>query len=646
MILTNVSIEGYRTIKTSQELEVDSLITVLIGANESGKTNVLQAINSFLIKNDFKEEDISRSEKERYQRKIYPKIGLEFKLEKNENVDLKNMLNSQFDILNLKIEKIGNGIDSYKFYYIVDDKNNMIEERDKLTITISEVDRSIKLFTKTLNEKYKTKADIIALNQEDKNMDQIDKDISELEVNINSLEKEKEDNKLKLINLDETIHNNKKTYKIFDTINENKNKIINMVPSISYHQNIEYLPENIPIQELLQQTTPRSKAVFNLFKIGETDDLNFLNENRTRLGSILRSTSERITEKINILWKQEKINFELRKENDIVYITINEDVSVAASPRERSEGFQWFLSFFASFMIEEDKILKKQIFLLDEPAIHLHPKGQKDFLNMLENISKYNQIVYTSHSPFLINKNYPLRIRLSTKDASKGTMIHNKPYSDGKCKFWEPLKSAIGICLGDLLSLGETNIIVEGISDQIILTGVSTKLASIDEPFLDLEKITVVPAMGSDSAIELGQFAKSQDLKPIILLDNDGAGKKSKERAQKNSDLEVKLVNHYKKEAITIEDLIPLNEYIEAINDFYSNIEGYKKFTVSEENLKEITEKGIIRIINEYFKNLDIEFSKTAVSSKYIENINIIENKDRNYDSFIKLFKEMNRTAK
>ena len=122
--------------------------------------------------------------------------------------------------------------------------------------------------------------------------------------------------------------------------------------------------------------------------------------------------------------------------------SINGGVSFSSSPKERSEGFQWLLSFFA-LCLDKQRNNSNEIFLIDEPALHLHPKGQKDVLKIIEVLSKSHQIIYSTHSPFLISKNFPQRIRLLLKDEIQGTLVKNKPYSQDNCRFWEPLKSAL-----------------------------------------------------------------------------------------------------------------------------------------------------------------------------------------------------------
>ena len=78
-------------------------------------------------------------------------------------------------------------------------------------------------------------------------------------------------------------------------------------------------------------------------------------------------------------------------------------------PNQRSQGLQWLLSFYFAIYAN---INKNNILLIDEPGIYLHPSAQQKVLNMLEGFSKNNQIIVTTHSPFLINSNRYDRINL------------------------------------------------------------------------------------------------------------------------------------------------------------------------------------------------------------------------------------------
>ena len=253
-----------------------------------------------------------------------------------------------------------------------------------------------------------------------------------------------------------------------------------------------------------------------------------------------------------------------------------------------------------------------------------------------------------ARSPFLLNKNFPFRIRILEKHPQNGTIVNNKPYSDGKSRFWEPLKSAIGISLGDLFSIGELNFIVEGIADQILITGISHILGKIGATYLDLENITIVPAMGALCASYLGHFCISEELSAIVLLDNDAEGKRVKKKITEESpELKVLLVNQFKKGVTNIEDLLPRDQYINSVNLFYNKLKLSKYVEYKdEEDGKKKSQFNIIKNLNDHFKEMKISFSKTSVAKEFITHLNIVNENIEEYDPFINMFREINSMIK
>ena len=549
LILNSIEIERFRTVKTLQKLNLDPVITTLVGPNESGKTNILHAIECFNLTNSFKEEDISRSD-ESYDLKEYPKISFIYKPSNNKIFN--QLFNIEVEWNFIKIIKNGNKINDYKFEILGKDGAVPVE-----------------------------------LNDDD------------------------------------------------------KRSFLEKLPKVYYYKLIDLIPDKIPITEMKLMNTDNAISYNNFLNLGGIDDLSFLNESNRRINIVLRKASKKITEEIKKLWKQEEININIIKVEESLSISIDEDVSVNSTPNERSEGFQWFLAFIMKFVSNSELYSKKNIILFDEPAIRLHPRGQKDFLRTIENISNENQIIYTSHSPFLINRNFPHRIRMLEKNRLNGTEINNKPYSDGKCRFWEPLRSSIGICLGDMLSIGEKNLIVEGISDQMLLSGTSYKMSKNNLPYLDLEKLSIVPAMNADSAVHLGILAVSNELPSVILLDNDLSGNNAKKRAKDSGhELNIIQVNKFNKKAITIEDLFPLDVYLKSVNEFYSKFNWYKaleKPTDYDEN------EGVLSLINKHFKQFETRLDKVSVASHLVSSLLINTENAEQYKPIIKLFEYVNK---
>ena len=80
------------------------------------------------------------------------------------------------------------------------------------------------------------------------------------------------------------------------------------------------------------------------------------------------------------------------------------------------------------------------IYLFDEPGVLLHPQGQRDLLQVFEQLADDNQIVYATHSLFLLNQNFPERHRLIFKDG-EGTKVDQKPYRQN----WKWATDALGV---------------------------------------------------------------------------------------------------------------------------------------------------------------------------------------------------------
>lgn len=104
------------------------------------------------------------------------------------------------------------------------------------------------------------------------------------------------------------------------------------------------------------------------------------------------------------------------------------------------------------------------IFLFDEPGIYLHPKGQKHLMQVFEELSSASQIVYATHSLFLLNQNHPERHRLIVRD-SAGTIIDQKPYRAN----WRLATDALGVQLTANILFSPAVLLDEGDSDPLYL---------------------------------------------------------------------------------------------------------------------------------------------------------------------------------
>lgn len=202
---------------------------------------------------------------------------------------------------------------------------------------------------------------------------------------------------------------------------------------------------------------------------------------------------------------------------------------------ERSAGLKYFLSYFVQYLAHEGRPdHRPEILLMDEPDQFLSASGQQDLLRVFDDFADPKdagrdpvQVVYVTHSPFLIDKNDADRIRVLEKgEYDEGTRV----VTSTAANHYEPLRSAFGSFVAETTFIGNCNLMVEGPSDQVLIAGTSRwlkKLGVADRDRLDLNHITIVPAGGTRHIPYLVYLARGRDIdKPpvVTLLDNDKAG--------------------------------------------------------------------------------------------------------------------------
>jgi predicted ATPase len=265
---------------------------------------------------------------------------------------------------------------------------------------------------------------------------------------------------------DYKIQANDKTFSI-----ENIKPLFKYLPKIIYFDTISIIKDRIDMYTLIKGNED-SRTERNLLKIGGIDDPSHIFEDTTRGRRAAEETGREVTKRIQETWSQEpSLEIKLRVNGKLLYIDFSDATTVYDTPKSRSIGFLWYLSFYINFIAATKEAKANEfIFLLDEPGLHLHPSGQKDLTNLLENLSLKNQLIYTTHSPFMINRDHPERVRLVTKNLN-GTQIDNEAYREN----WKPLRNSIGLTIGDLLFFSNKGIILDIPSKKLPLLGSSKK---------------------------------------------------------------------------------------------------------------------------------------------------------------------------
>ncbi len=348
------------------------------------------------------------------------------------------------------------------------------------------------------------------------------------------------------------------------------------------------LPSKIDLETIGTSTTQDAKTAKALLELADVDLDDLTNPDTYEdFKAELEATSSEITQHIFKYWKNNtglRVQFDIEKEENRNYpnnikkylnIRVWSDKHHISLPlSNRSKGFNWFFSFIVWFSrIQEDKS-NEYILLLDEPGLNLHAAAQADLLNFLDDLSKEYQIIYTTHSPFMVPHNSLERVR-TVYESKDGTTIKDAiEEKDSDTLF--PLQAALGYDIAQNLFINKNNLLVEGVSDLIYLTMMSSIL---EESGLQgiRDDITIVPVGGLDKVTSFISLLKGQNLNIVCALDTftDQKGK-----ARLNSLIEQKIIkdksilffNEFSRNVGNIadlEDLFSIEEYLKFFNSAF-----------------------------------------------------------------------------
>jgi predicted ATPase len=268
-------------------------------------------------------------------------------------------------------------------------------------------------------------------------------------------------------------------------------------PELDGHQDIAAYVQ----RKSQNQLTEADKNFDKLCKVAGLDahELQKLleqNDHETR-NQLANRASAVVTGEIKRLWKDRalKIRFNLDAHHiDTIISDPTNTYDVEVNLNDRSRGFQWFFAFYITFSADTDGgHAENAVLLLDEPGLYLHAKSQADLLHHLETDFN-NQVLYSTHSPFMVPTHALDSIRTVNISEEAGTTVTNDPSGDARTLF--PLQAALGYDLAQSLFIGPNNLVVEGVTDFWIMSAVNAY--ALEKGRLSLNSlITMTPAGGA-----------------------------------------------------------------------------------------------------------------------------------------------------
>lgn len=323
----------------------------------------------------------------------------------------------------------------------------------------------------------------------------------------------------------------------------------------------------------------------------------------------------------------------------------------------RSKGFLWFFSFLAWFS-QQKKTKEPMILLLDEPGLFLHAKAQGDLLRYVEEeLAPHHQVVYTTHSPFMVDARHFERVRI-VEDKSidsrepmptdkAGTKVFREVLEAGDDSLF-PLQGALGYDIAQTLFVGPNCLVVEGVSDLLYIQAMSGLLEDAGRVRLD-PRWTVTPVGGSEKVPTFAALLGSQrGLTVATLIDFQKKDQQGIENLYKRKLLQKSHVLTFAEFAgqdeADIEDLLGLAFYLKLVNaEFAKDLP--KKLT--EKDVKAGHPRLLVRL-EQFFKTTPLkgtaQFGHFRPARQFAENVATLKKAvpAAAFDRFEAAFKRLN----
>lgn len=245
----------------------------------------------------------------------------------------------------------------------------------------------------------------------------------------------------------------------------------------------------------------------------------------------LNAAEVQLTREIRSIWKPdekkgEDAKLRLRADGQYLKVTVEDDLGVEVELDQRSEGFQWLVSFFTVFFAEAQGKYSNAILLLDEPGLSLHGLKQRDFRETISRLALNNQTLYTTHSPFLVGPEELDHVRvIEMSNRSEGTKVNTSITANDPAALL-PLQEALGYDLAQSLFTQKRNLVLEGLTDYWYVEATSALLRDADVAHLN-QRIALVPANTAGKVVYFATILHAQGLKVAALLDSDSAGEQA-----------------------------------------------------------------------------------------------------------------------
>jgi predicted ATP-dependent endonuclease of OLD family len=637
MRLRKFRVRAYRCIHDSGEITVGDL-AAFVGRNESGKTTILQALTLLNKEETLSDLDLCDEMAEELKEEMKLAEG-EFELSQNETKMIKEKFPNLPEINRVKLFRTNKNTQvQYSFENI-----KISEESDGGLNSWENFSKRILDFLDTIPNHLRIQINTKFFdNQPPKNQTSFDTEFADFNNQFHVIAAQDP----KVMEEWEKIYSSPENQ--FSNLlsgGSQKTALDNFVannlhPRFVYFSDYKKIYGNINLNEYIRdekrekiesieyiEEFDKAETVRNLFYLAELDlsELEEVKDSPSRCIKLLNAASNRLTKKLNPAWKGEPIHVELRyNPGNIMSVVISDvhrdgTVTNTGLLNRRAEGFKWTFSFIVNFAAETQRAeLKEAILLLDEPARNLHPTQQMGISDLLKNLAGSNQVLYATHSPFMIFDYTPGNLLVVELDKRKHLSRIFYDYWNADDKTLTPILYGLSRGLVESITdreIGRNSrpvIIVETMSDSMYLNSFDKFL---QDPNISMNPLNIVPAYNKNAVLPLAIFYRNHGHNTFILLDNTEESKQISSQLISNEFNPIQTIFFEKegKKIESIEDYLVLEDYLYAVNQTYE-----------------------IKLRNEGFSNLTPEEVLSKEKNGVLDNLRTIweEHKDDGWDEF------------
>ncbi|KAG2471962.1 MAG: hypothetical protein NPMRD2_840001 [Nitrosopumilales archaeon] len=623
MRLRKFRVRAFRCIHDSGEIKVGDL-AAFIGRNESGKTAILQSLTLLNKDETVSELDLCDEMSEELKSEINLAEG-EFELSASETQMIKEKFPNISEIKKIRIFRTNkNPNTQYDFGSI-----NISEEENKALNSWENFAENVLSFIETIPNHIRIRLDTKFFEGlPPKSKDVFQREMSEFSNNIHVLAAEEQQVISEWEKVSEKFEDSFDRLLVGTTERTALENFIenNLHPRFVYFSDYKKIYGNINLNEYVKEWRgqkaegieyveefDKAETVKNLFYLAELDidKLEEYKNSPSKLIKFLNAASNRLTTRLNPAWKGDPIHVDLRYNPgnimSVVISDIHSDGTVTNSGllNRRAEGFKWTFSFIVNFAAETQRAeLQEAILLLDEPARNLHPTQQRGISDLLKNLAGSNQVLYATHSPFMIFDYTPGNLLVVELDKRKHLSKIYYDYWNADDDTLTPILYGLSRGLVDSIvdrEIGTNSrpiIIVETMSDAMYLNAFDKFL---EDPNISMNPLNVIATYSKNSVLPLSIFYRDHGYKTFVLLDNGEEAKQISTQLMANDFSKVQTVFFElgSKPIQSIEDYMVLEDYLHAVNQTYEiklRKEGF--INITKEDVISREKKGVLENLN------------------------------------------------